>query len=201
MTGTYKVLGISMERQTTRRKLVVLVYAVLGAVCVASVVFAQTEPFLYSWAIYATMLVAFFVFGGSGRYGLIKPFPNKPPRPEPVMVDVVRLQLSPMTAGTPDESSWRNDERELSRRDRAHYQAFQVIGIALMVILVVVTFGLRSAMGLRHAEWLTATLALNVIYAVALLGSMLVVTLPAAIILWNEPDMDLLENFGPGGAL
>jgi hypothetical protein len=53
------------------------------------------------------------------------------------------------------------------------------------------TFGLRSAMGLRHAEWLTVTMALNLIYAMALIGSMLVVTLPAAIILWTEPDIDL----------
>lgn len=186
-----KVLGISMERRMTRRKLVCGVYAVLAAVCGASIVFAQTEPFLYSWAIYATMMVAFFVFGGSGRYGLIKPFPNKAPRPEPGMVEVIRLQLAPMTAGTPDDASWRNDERELSRRDRAHYLAFQVIGIAVMLLLVVATFGLRSAMGLRHAEWLTVRLALNVMYAIALVGSMLVVTLPAAIILWTEPDMDL----------
>ena len=40
-----------------------------------------------------------------------------------------------------------HDERELSRRDLAHYQAFQVIGIAVMAILVVTVFGLRSAMG------------------------------------------------------
>jgi hypothetical protein len=188
---TYKVLGIPMQQQSARRKLVVVVYALLGAVCVASVIFAQTEPFLYGWAIYATMIVAFFVFGGSGRYGLIKPFPNKAPRQEPAMVDVVRLQLAPMTAGTPEESNWKNDERELSRRNLAHYQAFQVVGVAVMVILVVATFGLRSAMGLRHAEWLTVTMALNLIYAMALIGSMLVVTLPAAIILWTEPDIDL----------
>ena len=107
------------------------------------------------------------------------------------MVDVVRLQLAPMTAGTPEESNWKNDERELSRRNLAHYQAFQVVGVAVMVILVMATFGLRSAMGLRHAEWLTVTMALNLIYAMALIGSMLVVTLPAAIILWTEPDIDL----------
>jgi hypothetical protein len=34
-------------------------------------------------------------------------------------------------------------------------------------------------------------MALNLIYAMALIGSMLVVTLPAAIILWTEPDIDL----------
>jgi len=32
---------------------------------------------------------------------------------------------------------------------------------------------------------------LNLLFLVALVTSVLVVTLPAAIILWNEPDMDL----------
>jgi hypothetical protein len=192
MTATsYKVLGIEMQQQSARRRLVVGVYAVLGAICIASMIFAQTEPFLYSWTIYATMAVAFFVFGGSGKYGLIKPFPNKRPRDEAAMVQLVRLQIEPLSAGTPDESSWKNDERELSRRNLAHYQAFQALGVVVMVILVVSTFGLRSAMGLRHPEWLTATLALNAMYALALVGAVMVVTLPAAIILWNEPDIDL----------
>ena len=83
--------------------------------------------------------------GLAAGMGLIKPFPNKPPRPEPVMVDAIRLQLAPMTAGTPDESSWRNDERELSRRDRAHYQAYQVVGGAVP--------GGAAAGGVRAAEW------------------------------------------------
>jgi hypothetical protein len=195
MTAAYKVLGMAMEQQRARRKLVVGVYSVLLLFCLGSMVFARAQPLLYSWTIYAAMGAGIFIFGGTGgfggRWGLIKPFPNKAPRQEGAMLEVIRLQLAPMTAGSPDESSWRNDERELSRRDRAHYQAFQVVGSAVMVILVVATFGLRSAMGLHHSEWLTVTLALNVIYAVALIAAMLVVTLPAAIILWNEPDMDL----------
>jgi uncharacterized membrane protein YhaH (DUF805 family) len=192
MTATsYSVLGVPMQGQRARRRLVVSMYAVLAVFCAASMIFARTEPLFYSWTIYATMVVAFFVFGGTGRYGLIKPFPNKPPRPEMPMVETIRLQLDPMSAGTPDESSWRNDERELSRRDRAHYQAFQLVGLGAFVVLVLAAFGLRMAMGMRHPEWLTVVLVLNVIYGVALVASVLVVTLPAAIILWNEPDIDL----------
>ena len=192
MTATsYSVLGVSMQRQQARRRLVVSMYAVLAVFCAASMIFARTEPLFYSWTIYATMVVAFFVFGGTGRYGLIKPFPNKPPRPEMPMVETIRLQLDPMSAGTPDESSWRNDERELSRRDRAHYQAYQLVGLGAFVVLVLAALGLRMAMGLRHPEWLTVVLVLNVIYGVALVTSVLVVTLPSAIILWTEPDLDV----------
>jgi hypothetical protein len=195
MTETYKVLGIPMEQQRARRKLVVAVYAVLLLFCVGSIVFARTEPLLYGWTIYATLAAAMLVFGGvgglGGRYGLIKPFPNKPPRPEPVMVDVIRLQLAPMTAGTPDESSWRNDEPELSRRDRAHYRAYQVVASAFPVVLLLAALGLKVAQGSLQLAWLTTTTMLQLIFAVALLETVLAMTLPAAIILWNEPDMDL----------
>lgn len=191
MTSTYSVLGMEMQRQMARRRLVVVAYGVLAGFCGASLILARTNPFMYSWTIFATMAVASFVFGGTGRYGLVKPFPNKPPRAELPVIEAVRLQMSPMSAGTPEETSWRNDERELSRRDRAHYQAFPWTGLLLFGALVMATFGLRSALGLRHPQWLTPAIALQAIYATALVGSVLVVTLPAAIILWMEPDMDV----------
>lgn len=192
MTSTgYSVFGVSMERQSTRRKLVVLVYAALAALCATSIVFARTEPLIYSWTLYAMMGVSIFIFGGQGRYGLIKPFPNKPPRPEPLMVDVVRLQLAPMTAGTPDDSSWKNDERELSRRDRAHYQAYSAVGLCLLAMLLLAALGLQTALGSRHLQWLSVTVLLQMIFGIALAGSVLMVTLPSAIILWTEPDIDL----------
>jgi hypothetical protein len=193
--ASYKVFGIPMEQQRARRKLVVAVYAVLLMFCVGSIVFARTAPIAYNWTIYVTMAAAMLVFGGvggvGGRYGLIKPFPNKPPRPEPVMVDAIRLQLAPMTAGTPDESSWKNDERELSRRDRAHYQAYQVVASAFPVVLLLAALGLKVAQGSLQLAWLTTTTVLQSIFAVALLETVLAMTLPAAIILWNEPDIDL----------
>jgi hypothetical protein len=180
-----------MEQRRARRRLVVAVYAVLLLFCVGSIVFARTAPMVYNWTIYVTLATAMLVFGGSGRYGLIKPFPNKPPRPEPAMVDVIRLQLAPMTAGTPDESSWRNDERELSRRDRAHYRAYQVVASAFPVVLLLAALGLKVAQGSLQLAWLTTTTMLQSIFAVALLETVLAMTLPAAIILWTEPDIDL----------
>jgi hypothetical protein len=189
--ASYRMFGIPMEQRRARRRLVVAVYAVLLLFCVGSIVFARTAPMVYNWTIYVTLAAAMLVFGGSGRYGLIKPFPNKPPRPEPAMVDVIRLQLAPMTAGTPDESSWRNDERELSRRDRAHYRAYQVVASAFPVVLLLAALGLKVAQGSLQLAWLTTTTMLQSIFAVALLETVLAMTLPAAIILWTEPDIDL----------
>ena len=177
-----------------RRRLVVLVYAALAVLCAASIIFARAEPLVYSWTLYATMGVSIFIFGGQGRYGLIKPFPNKPPRPEPVMVDVVRLQLAPMTAGTPDDTSWRNDERELSRRDRAHYQAYSAVGLCLLAILLLAALELQMLLGSRHLQWLSVTVMLQMIFGIALAGSVLMVTLPSAIILWTEPDIGPAEE-------
>ncbi len=195
MTATsYKILGMPMQRQSARRKLVIVTYVVLAMLCGSTFfvhVFYGVDALLpYEVAIFGSMAVGAFVFGGNGwyggRWGLIKPFANKPPRAEPVMVDVIRLQLAPLTAGTPDESSWKNDERELERRDRAHYQAYQAVGVG-----VVVTLGLAFWALFPRQHVIPAPVMLNLLFMVALVTTVLVVTLPAAIILWTEPDMDL----------
>ena len=184
MTATsYKVLGIPMQRQSARRRLVVVVYAVLAMLCSLNVWGGHNLGF---WpGLYAGMFVGVFIFGGRGRYGLIKSFVNTSPRPEPPMMDLVRLHLRPETAGTPDPSTWRNDERELSRRDLAHYRAYQPMTIAMTVILVL------AAMTLHPTHWIPIPLLQNLLFAVALYATVLAITLPSAIILWTEPDVDL----------
>jgi hypothetical protein len=185
MTSTmnYRVLGMSMQRRSARRWLVVCTYAVLAALCVLNVVYAKTMGF---WiGLYGSSLVSLFVFGGNGRYGLIKPFLNKPPRPEVAVVNLLRLQLSPPSAGTPEEASWRNDERELSRRDLAHYRAYQPLTVMLIGVL------LLAAMAIHPTHWVATAVILQLLFAAALVTTVSAVTLPAAMILWNEPDMDV----------
>jgi hypothetical protein len=184
MTATrYKVLGIPMQRQSARRKLVVVTYAALAGLCSLNLWGAHNLGF---WpGLYAGLFVGIFIFGGRGRYGLIKPFVNKPLRVEPAMVNLVRLHLDPASAGTPDASTWMNDERELSRRDLAHYRAYQPMTIAMTVILVL------AAMTLHPTRWIAISVLQNLLFAVVLFTTVLAITLPSAIILWTEPDVDL----------
>lgn len=191
MTATsYKVLGIPMQRRSTRRKLVVVVYAVLLLLCgstfVLHLVYGPNALLPYSVTMYGTMVIGLFVFGGNGRWGLIKSFANKPPRAESPMVTLVKLHLEPEVLMQSDDSSWKNDERELNRRDRAHYQAYQAVGVGVVVILLLVFWALEPKQHLISAGTL-----LNLLFMAALVTVVLVATLPSAIILWNEPDMDL----------
>jgi FtsH-binding integral membrane protein len=187
MGGTSsKVMGIPMQRQEARRQLVVGVYVVLAAICGASVALAPRYPLLYAYAVYPALAVGMLVFGGQGHRGLLKGFANKPPRPDAPQMEMMKLNLAPRMLVSADASGWKNDERELSRRDRAHYKAYQVIGTGWIVALLLVAFALAP----RPHPVSTRTL-LVVLFGLAEAMAMLVVTLPAAIILWSEPDMEL----------
>jgi len=195
MTATsYKILGIPMRRRSARRRLVVVAYTLLLLLCgstfVVHLVYGENALLPYSLAIYGSMAVGIFVFGGNsgfgGRWGLIKPFANKPPRAEPPMVTLVKLQLQPESLLQADDSGWRNDERELDRRDRAHYLAYQAVGVGVVVMLALAFWALEPRQHLIPAKVLQ-----DMLFLVALITSVLVMTLPAAIILWTEPDIDL----------
>jgi hypothetical protein len=183
-----------MQRQRARRRLVVAVYALLLGLCVSAFglhFFYGTDALLpYDVAIFGSMMIGAFVFGGNGfwggRWGLVKPFANKPPRPEPAMVTLVKLQLQPESLLQADESGWRNDERELGRRDRAHYQAYQAVMISVVLLLLLAFWALEP-----HHLNVSKDMLLNVMFLVALISTVMAMTLPAAIILWTEPDMDL----------
>lgn len=194
MTATpYKLLGIPMQRQASRRKLVVVTYALLATLCgstfVLHLLHGQDALLPYSLAIYGSLVVGIFVFGGQGgfggRWGLLKPFSNKPPRPEPSMVTLVKLQLQPESLFQSDDALWKNDERELARRDRAHYTAYQAVTVAVMVLLLLAFWSVKPL------SVIPAAVVQNLLLIVALATAVLAITLPSAIILWTEPDIDL----------
>jgi hypothetical protein len=181
----FKVLGMPMQRQKARRQLVVWTYVVLGLICAVVGMTARTYPLLYSYAIYPSLAVAMFVFGGSGRGGLLKAFANKPPRPDPPQIEIIKLRLAPETLVSSSESGWKNDERELSRRDRAHYEAYKFVGICPILMLLLSALALSP----KH-HFFSSTTWLLTIFGLAEVMTVLALTLPAAIILWTEPDMD-----------
>jgi hypothetical protein len=191
MTETnYTAFGIPMQQRSARRKLVVAAYLVLALICGLTIAFIRVAPYLYSYAMYATLAFSFVVFGGMGRRGLLKPFPNKPPRPEPPMVTVIQLHLQPEVLLAKDDSAWKNDERELSRRDLAHYRAYQPMSLALVILLCI------TAIGNHPWSWISLPVLLNVAFGVALVATVMYLTLPAAIILWTEPDIDEVSSEG-----
>jgi hypothetical protein len=182
---SFKLFGVPMQRQHTRRRLVVITYTLMALISAATIAFAPRYPLLYSYSIYAILAVALFIFGGQGQRGLLKGFQNKPPRRESPQVEIIRMNLAPQTMLSSADSTWRNDERELHRRDLAHYRAYQPMSLGVLLLL------LLSSVALHPWSWLPLTVVLRLMFAVAEITTILVVTLPAAIILWTDPDMDL----------
>lgn len=186
MTATsYKILGMPMQRQSARRKLVVVVYAVLLMLSAVSIAGATRYPLLYGYVGYAAIAVGMFVFGGMGNKGLLKGFEDKPPRTGQMpLLEVERLRLLPKAEVQQNQDlSWKNDERELSRRNLAHFKAYQIIGMGGPFVLLLAAWALFPKQHL-----LSVTTLLVMIFGLAEALTVLVLTLPAAIILWTEPD-------------
>jgi hypothetical protein len=162
------LLGINMARRGNRRGLVAVTY--LGLVVVWVLIGTPGGSgggaSGFTVVLLATsLLVNAIVFGGYGRWGLIKPFNTRTP------------------FGAP--APWHNDERELRRRDRMHYYAYRVV-----VALLLLGYVLGRA-PFQHPEMSRALIEG---------GAVLGLTLPQALLLWIEPDMEFEEPEAPEGA-
>ena len=177
---------VDMARQARRRTLVVLIYVAFAAL-ITGFWFLDHWGVTGAYLLFATILVNRLFLGGQYFGGLIKPFTGKAPRRTPELSPVFPLALKfGFYRPQPDESEYRNDERELHQRDRAHYQAYQPLAIALCVLWLLLDWSLHTP---RLMAWLP--IAPNLLM-LGILQAVLVVflTLPQAILLWTEPDME-----------
>lgn len=175
---------VDMASRTHRRVLVGLVYAcfaILMAIFWALDKWRTTGVYM----IFATFLVNRFILGGYYFGGLVKPFNGKAPRPRDLTPPFVMLTLR-MWKPEPVESEYRNDERELERRDRAHYASYQVLTIALALVWLISDWMMK---GSRLLAWVTVP-ADVLLYGFVLSACVVAITLPQSILLWTEPDMD-----------
>ncbi len=177
---------VDMARRTRRRALVVLIYSVLAALLIG-LWFADHWRVTGTYVFWAALLACRLFLGGQYSHGLIKPFTGKGPKraemPPPLML--LKLHVyQPVLAD--EDSSFRNDERELQQRDRAHYQAYQAVGIAVVIAWFV------SYMGMMRPALLawTSMSPFQLFYGLTLVTLMLFLTLPQCILLWTEPDME-----------
>jgi len=145
-------LGINMARRANRRWLVAATYLGLAGVGVAAMTQLDRGGVM---VIVVATIVNGFILGGYGRWGLIQPFGD----------------CSPLGSAM----GWHNDERDLHRRDRAHFYAYRFV-------LAVLLFGwVIAGKPFQYPEASQALL---------LGGIVLGLTLPQALLLWIEPDME-----------
>lgn len=188
MNAELMLLGkrVNMARQSRRRALVVVVYAALALVIALTWWWTGWRG-TGAWVIYAMIVACRFFLGGYYRGGLVKPFVYRKPvnaeMPPPVLALKLRVYQPVLQA---DDDGFRNDEREMNQRDRAHYMAYQAIGSLVAVEAFVASMRMLSPklqawMGMPPDE---------LYYGFALVALTLFVTLPQSILLWTEPDME-----------
>jgi hypothetical protein len=189
MRAELVVLGkpVDLSLRARRRMLVTGIYATL-LILIAAV--AWSSHYTASWQlggvylVFFTLLLNRVLLGGYARGGLIRNFNNREPytRPTPPLYLLLSLHLRLSSASDMD---WRNDERELHLRDRAHYLAYQVIACLMAVVWLSTGWSAATA---HLLAWLHISTT-GVLYLLALATVLLAITLPQSILLWNEPDM------------
>ena len=180
---------IDMSARSRRRALVVLMYlafAVLLAILWNLTHLLQTG----AWVIWAVIAACRLFLGGYYSGGLVKRFNGKAPRQSEVAPTLLALRLrvyQPILST--DEVSYRNDERELTQRDRAHYTAYLTLGAAVLLPMFVASLRTSGRDGKDLLDLLAIPSA-EFYYGLTMIGVVLFFTLPQAILLWTEPDME-----------
>jgi hypothetical protein len=175
---------VDMAPQNHRRALVALIYGTL-AIFMAGLYWLDGWRTTGYYLVFATFLINRLLLGGYNFGGLIKPFSGKPPaRPEQAPPFLL-LALRVYEPG-PARSEYRSDERELAQRDRAHYQAYQALASVLAILWLLSGW---SAFAPHLLTWLPVAPAL-LVFGVVLASVVVALTLPQAILLWTEPDME-----------
>jgi len=178
---------VDMAAQRSRRTLVVLIYAGFAALLAWSWLADHCRTGGV-YLIFATLLVNRLFLGGHYFGGLVKPFNGKGPRRSQAMPSELSLVLR-IYRPEPEESEYRNDERELDQRNSAHYQAYYVLAVALLVLWELANLQVHLPRILARIG-LTAELAVSLLGAGTLAAIIVAFTLPQAILLWTEPDME-----------
>lgn len=177
---------VDMARQMRRRALVVGIYTVL-TVLIVGMWFVDHWRATGAYGFWAAMVACQLFLGGNFAGGLIKPFTGKGPKQSDAPPPLLLLKLRVYQTVTDDEGrAFRNDEREVTQRDRAHYRAYQAMGIAVLVGWWTAYTGMLKPAWL---SWIPMT-PYQILYGLMLVTLMLFLTLPQCILLWTEPDME-----------
>jgi len=192
MRAEFVLLGkrINMTSRARRRWLVALIYVGFAVWMISAFCFLdhlqdvfESMMFLAFWP--AGFLVNRYLLGGYGYGGLVKPFYNTQPWPYETPRDPHWLCLVLQLPPSPDKVDYRNDERELRQRDHVHFQAYRAVSVSMVIVTMLLYMR-------RHERPFLGFLSVPSDLPFALTLAVLFVsqTLPQAILLWTEPDME-----------
>jgi hypothetical protein len=175
---------VDMALQRRRRVLVVAIYGALAALMIGLGVFTHSRS-LTAYVVWAAILACRLFLGGYYSGGLIKPFEKARYHSEiPPALLLLRLRVYQAIPGGESGPSI-NDERELLQRDRAHYLAYRTLAISVAAVWFLLSLSGNHAL----FDW-NAMVSNQVCSGLLLATLLLFLTLPQAILLWTEPDME-----------
>jgi len=172
MLGTPVFLGFSMVRRDSRRRLVVVTYAILLALMAVMIVVPRSAPhrpvagFALSFAFTIAVIVVILRIFGRLAKDTVLPLIHGG--------EMTSLGLTPQPRREDDL-----DERELAVRNAAYFTAYRAVAV----------YSLIACMALSYSSELSASTALPLMLWVFISLLAMILTLPPAVILWTEPDV------------
>jgi hypothetical protein len=172
MLRTPVFLGFSMVRRNSRRRLVVVTYAILMALMAVMIVVPRLAPRtrVAGFASYFAFVLAFnavslSIFGRLAKDTVL---------PQTHGGEMTSLGLTPQPRREDDL-----DERELAVRNAAYFKAYRVVAVYSIIawMALIYSFDLSASIALSLRLWLFIPLLT------------MILTLPPAVILWTEPDV------------
>jgi hypothetical protein len=180
---------VSMAQRSRRRAMIVLIYSLIAILVIGTCISPGLSE-MGAYVIWAAIFACRLFLGGYAAGGLVKPFNKRSQERSEAAPSLLALKLriyQPI-AGVGLENS--NDERELYQRDRAHFWAYQILGVSILVPWITLSLLGRPKLGL-----LSHALANQIASGMLLASLALFLTLPQAILLWTEPDMEPDPDF------
>ena len=166
-------LGFSMVRRDSRRRLVVVTYAILLALMAVMMVVPLSAPRMIGgrsagliWCLILTYnVVSWSIFGRLAKDMVL---------PQIRGGEITSLGLAPRR-----RSGDGLDERELAVRNAAYFTAYRVVAVYSIIawMALICSFDLSASIALSLRLWLFIPLLT------------MVLTLPPAVVLWTEPDV------------
>ena len=175
-----KFLGISMERRSRRRLLVVCTYLFLCAVMGAALFVKGGRLLRPGDGLGAFNLMFIILFTGLSRVvfgSLVRQ--STLPVPEP---EELQARGTPSLFHSEKYSEALPDERELAVRNWAYFFSFRFVTVYMIALWL--GYAALNAMG-------RAMISLNVFGLLMFPALVMAFTLPQALILWIEPDVPL----------
>jgi hypothetical protein len=186
-----------MAPRLNRRCLVLIFYSTFAFILVLSWIANHNGNAGSFWTIEFTLLIGpilggYFSRGRSliGGAGLVEPFDGTKVLTYPK--NTKRSYVSSLFHPEVDrDHGIRVDERSRQLRDAAHYSAFKSLGTLIWAAFLIDFCSESGAFSHEMAQiGLTPTVNSQIQRCVIQVGWLLVCTLPQAILLWNEPDIE-----------